>query len=131
MEDRRVYRGIEEAALTGRWGDAEYRHTFLSRALRYEYRELRDRQRLIEADLTGISALYGHPKAKLDSGNDFVKTKMRELKATLPYIAGKGTVEKDREAAANFFNKVLANFDKLLDDKENTGSDTREKEETT
>ena len=108
MEDRRIYRGIEEAALTGRWEDGDHRHSWLSRALRYRYRELVDAREFAKCRLLSVSALYGNSRANIDSGNEFAKDALQGVMATVPYL-----VPPEAVAAAKA-DRMGALYDRML-----------------
>lgn len=111
MESRRVYRGIEEAALTGRFSEGEYPHTFISRSLRYEYRELLDfRQELLAAAATTASE-YSHSKLDVRKGSEQVRKLLDKAVECVPYLSrsqkrakdGKRDLSSDRERAVAYF----------------------------
>ncbi len=115
MADRRVYRGIEEAAITGRWEDGDHRHSSLSRFLRYRFREILDEREIRKCRLLSVSALYGNKRAKLDSGNDFVKRAMDGILGTLQYLSdGEEYRNKKFERLGKLYTRMMEEYDKLV-----------------
>lgn len=122
MADRRIYRGIEEAAVTGRWEDGDHRHSVLSKALRYRFRELQDRRDFDRCRLMSVSALYGNSKTKIDSGNEFVQKTMARIVESLPYMEG---IEKASQARLDrlgrLYDRMKEEYAKLKAERENSG----------
>lgn len=108
MVNRRIYRGVEEAALTGRWEDGDHPHSPLARALRHRYRDLSDSRDIIRCRLLSVSALYSHPGSKLDSGNDFVRDMMSRLAETIQYLPKSG------DGAQASIDRMGALYDRML-----------------
>lgn len=111
METRRVYRGIEEAALTGRYDTAEYPHSFISRGLRYEYRELCDFRRELSVAAITLASEYGNDKLDAKKGHDQVRKLLDKAVDCMPYLSrtqkngktAKRKLSSDREKAVAYF----------------------------
>lgn len=110
MESRRIYRGVEEAAETGRFRDADFPHSPLSKALRRMYRELRDSERLMGLELLSLSALYGNGSAKLDEGNKARHNLLGEIRSSIPYLA-KVYGHGDRDYAIKMYEAMMRKLD--------------------
>ena len=111
MESRRVYRGIEEAALTGRFAKDEYPHTFISRSLRYEYRELLDFRQELLATANAVASEYSHQRLDIKKGGERVRKLLDKSVECMPYLSrsqkrakdGKRDLSSDRERAVAYF----------------------------
>lgn len=113
MVDRRIYRGVEEAALTGRWEDGDHRHSILSRALRHRYRDLLDSRDLIRCRLLAVSALYGNSSAKLESGNDFIRDEMAMMADTIPYLPKRGGHQDAIDRMGALYDRMLIEYNRM------------------
>ena len=113
MEARRIYRGIEEAAETGRFRDAGFRHSSLSRALRYNYRELRDMSRFNAVSLLSLSALYGNPATRLDEGNKSRNNLLDAIRSSIPYLSS--LASGDRDYAVEVYRRMMEKLGEGMD----------------
>lgn len=88
MGSRRVYRGIEEAALLGRFEDSSYPHSFLARRLRYLYRESRDAMDAIRRRVSVQAALHASPLLDAPKVYPKVMERLAQAEAMLYYTEG-------------------------------------------
>lgn len=115
MENRGVYRGIEDVALAGRFDRDLYPHSRLSRDFRYAIREQRDLRQILLAKLMAVSALCSHPKMDIDSGLSAKNDLLSEVMNTIPYFSPKkGRNERERERAVELFNEVADEMERLV-----------------
>ena len=115
MENRSVYRQVEEAALLGSFERGDHYHSKLSEQLRYRYREGRDLREIDIARLLAVSSLYGNKRADLDAGNKFVTDAMKDVRCRIPYFAKLlGSTKTDRDSAVSYFTRVMEAYDRLI-----------------
>lgn len=115
MENRSVYRQVEEAALLGSFERGDHYHSKLSEQLRHRYREGRDLREIDIARLLAVSSLYGNKRADLDAGNKFVTDAMKDVRCKIPYFAKLlGSTKTDRDSAVSYFTRVMEAYDRLI-----------------
>lgn len=118
MESRWVYRGIEEAAETGRFEDSGYPHSSLSRFLRYNYRTYRDLIHRVSYKFCAVSSLLSRPDMKFDAALDLHQELMEDLESAIPYVGSRkrretSKLEEERSNLVSLFNKVLPELERL------------------
>ena len=107
MGSRRVYRGIEEAALLGGFENSSYPHSYIARGLRYAYRELRDVARSMDNRAISTASLYGNSRLDTDRGASFVDELLSSSISTIKYMSTKKENKKsDVDRAIAMYNKL-------------------------
>lgn len=115
MENRGVYRGVEDVALSGNFDRDLYPHSYISRNFRYSIREQSDLRQILLAKLMAVSALGSHPKMDIDSGLSLKTELLTEAMNTIPYFSPKkNRNERERERAVELFNEVADEMERLV-----------------
>jgi len=96
LESRRVYRGLEEAVLTGTWIPVEHPHSFLSRSLRYRFRETRDMLDINSSIYLSLSNIIGNSHVKMSKAQRMLDEQKDRLFSTIPYIASQTDKKRKR-----------------------------------
>ena len=89
MATRRVYRGIEEAALLGTFEDSGCPHTFLARRLRWLYREICDFRQISCLQTSITASVYGNPALDAKKGYNQLRDSV-QASVLLPYLGRDG-----------------------------------------
>lgn len=110
MASRRVYRGIEEAALLGTFDRDIYPHSFLARRLRWMYREICDFRKISELQALVTASVYGNKQLDAVKGYNGLR-KQVSASTLLPYLRGNGgkhLSDNDMVRMVKIINKKFA-----------------------
>lgn len=106
MDSRDVYRGIED--VLGRTSENEHPHSFLTKRLRQNYREMRDCLRLKEVYAVSLASISGNPVFDAEKIGDRVFETLREIQDLILPYAKKPETEDPAESDNGRLDRYFA-----------------------